>query len=43
MAYNKNAPTECTVSNNLHIKSFASGIANMVSYLESPPHGPMKT
>jgi hypothetical protein len=29
MAYNKKAPTGCTDSNNLHIKSFANGIANM--------------
>jgi hypothetical protein len=29
MAYNKNAPTGCADYNNLHIKSFASGITNM--------------
>ena len=28
MAYNKNAPTGCADSNDLHIKSFASGIAS---------------
>ena len=29
MAYNKKAPTGCTDSSNLHIKTFANGIANM--------------
>lgn len=33
MTYNKNSPTGCcAVSNDLHIKSFASGTANMFAY-----------